>query len=163
MIDVGIFGGSGYTGQELLRILLSHPAVRVTVVTSRRYAGHPVADVFPSLRDITDLAFVDADARAVAGQCECVFLAVPHGEAMAVAPEFLGGGVRVIDLSADYRLRDPVVYEKWYREHTSSDLIADAVYGLPELYRDEIRSARLIANPGCYPTGAILGLSLIHI
>lgn len=158
MIDVGIFGGSGYTGQELLRILLSHPAVRVTVVTSRRYAGHPVADVFPSLRDITDLAFVDADARAVAGQCECVFLAVPHGEAMAVAPEFLGGGVRVIDLSADYRLRDPVVYEKWYREHTSSDLIADAVYGLPELYRDEIRSARLIANPGCYPTGAILGM-----
>jgi len=159
MINVGIFGGSGYTGQELLRILLAHPAVRVTVVTSRRYAGQPVADVFPSLRDVTDLTFVDADAQAVAGQCESVFLAVPHGEAMAVVPDFLAKDVRVIDLSADYRLRDPVIYETWYRQHTSPDLIADAVYGLPELYRDEIRTARLIANPGCYPTGAILGMA----
>ena len=159
MIQAGIYGASGYTGQELLRLLISHPEVEVAAVTSRKYKGTPVSDVYPIFRDLTDLEYIDASPERVAGLCDVVFLAVPHGEAMAAAPAFLEAGKKVVDLSADFRLRDRATYEKWYIKHSSAHLIKQAVYGLPELYRDDIRKADLVANPGCYPTGVILGLA----
>lgn len=159
MLRVGIYGGSGYTGQELLRILLRHPGVEITAVTSRMYKGRAVADVYPVFKKLTDLAFIDATPAEVAALSDIVFLALPHGEAMAVVPHFYEAGSRIIDLSADFRLRDIGVYTTWYGEHSAPQLIAHAVFGLPELYRDKIRTARLIANPGCYPTSVILGLA----
>lgn len=159
MINIGIYGASGYTGQELLRLLLRHPEVRVTAVTSRRYAGMPVSDVYPVFFGLTGLSFIDASPDDVARDCDVVFLALPHGVSMQVAGKFLDAGKKVIDLSADFRLRNTEIYEQWYQRHTARDIIKEAVYGIPELYGNVVKQARLIANPGCYPTSAILGLA----
>ncbi|MCL2669711.1 MAG: N-acetyl-gamma-glutamyl-phosphate reductase [Syntrophaceae bacterium] len=160
MIKVGIYGGSGYTGQELLRLLIGHPEVDVVATTSRRFAGLPVAQVYPAFSGLTDLVFTDASPGKVAAMADCVFLALPHSASMEAVPLFIEAGRKVIDLSADFRLRDVAVYEQWYGgSHKAADLVSQSVYGLPELHRDEIRKARLIANPGCYPTSVILGLA----
>lgn len=159
MVKVGIYGASGYTGQELLRFLVRHPQAEAVALTSRAYKGTPVADVYPLFKGLTDLVFIDASPEQVAAECDVVFLAVPHGEAMEAAPVFYDRGLKIIDLSADFRLRDIALYESWYKVHTAPALVEKAVYGLPELYRDEIRKTALVANPGCYPTGAILGLA----
>jgi N-acetyl-gamma-glutamyl-phosphate reductase len=159
MLKVGIYGASGYTGQELLRLLLRHPQAEVVAVTSRRYAGIPVADIYPVFFGMTDLAFVDASPEDVAGAADIVFLALPHGASMGVAPIFLKAGKKVIDLSADFRLHDIATYEKWYEKHTARNIVKESIYGIPELHGDEIAKARLVANPGCYPTSVILGLA----
>ncbi len=157
MIKVGVVGGTGYTGVELLRLLAQHPEVELVAITSRGDAGRPVADMFPSLRGHVSLAFTDPAASAL-DRCDVVFFATPNGVAMQQAPALLRAGVRVIDLAADYRIKDIAVWEKWYgMQHASPELVADAVYGLPELNRERIRSARLVANPGCYPTATQLG------
>lgn len=157
MIRVGIVGGTGYTGVELLRLLAQHPEVELAVITSRSEAGLRVADMFPNLRGHVDLAFTEPDLRALAA-CDVVFFATPNGVAMKQVPELLAAGVRVIDLAADFRLRDPAVWEKWYGlPHACPELLAEAVYGLPEMNREAIKVARLIANPGCYPTAVQLG------
>jgi N-acetyl-gamma-glutamyl-phosphate reductase len=158
-IKIAIFGASGYTGQELIRILSGHPQVELVAATSRRYAGVKVAEVFPSLSGLTQLTYSNATAGEIANLCDVVFLALPHGVSMDIAPVFIGAGKKVIDLSADYRLRDLSTYEKWYARHNSADLFGQAIYGLPELYRQEIKKFQLIANPGCYPTSIILGLA----
>jgi N-acetyl-gamma-glutamyl-phosphate reductase len=159
MINIGIYGASGYTGQELLRLLLRHPEARVVALTSRRYAGIPVSDVYPAFFGLTKLSFMDASPADVAQVSDLVFLALPHGVSMQVAGEFLNARKKVIDLSADFRLRNVGTYEQWYSRHTAQDIIKEAVYGIPELYGDAVTQARLIANPGCYPTSAILGLT----
>ncbi len=158
-IKAAIFGASGYTGQELIRILSGHPQVELVAATSRRYAGVPVSDVFPSLLGLTPLTYINADAEEIAGSCDVVFLALPHGVSMDIAPVFVKAGKKVIDLSADYRLRELAAYEKWYAKHSSADLFGQAVYGIPELYRKDIIKSKLVANPGCYPTSIILGLA----
>lgn len=157
MIKIGIVGGTGYTGVELLRLLASHPEAEVRAITSRKDAGTKVAEMFASLRGIYDLAFADpADADLKA--CDVVFFATPHGVAMAQARELIAAGTRIIDLAADFRLKDPAVFEKWYgMPHTCPDLLAESVYGLPEMNRDAIRKARIVGNPGCYPTAVQLG------
>ncbi len=156
-LNIGIVGGTGYTGVELLRILAVHPYAQLTAITSRSEAGLPVADMFPSLRGYVDLRFTDP-AEADLAACDVVFFATPNGIAMQQTRELLEKGVRVIDLAADFRIRDVAVWEKWYgMTHACADLIAEAVYGLPELNRDKIRGARLVANPGCYPTSVQLG------
>lgn len=158
MIKVGIVGGTGYTGVELLRLLAAHPEVQLTAITSRKEDGLPVADMFPSLRGRVDIAFSAPD-KADLSQCDVVFFATPHGVAMAQAPELLKAGVKVIDLAADFRIKDQATFEKWYKiPHTAPELLEEAVYGLPELNREDIKKARLIANPGCYPTTMQLGL-----
>ena len=159
MLKVGIYGASGYTGQELLRLLLRHPQTEIVALTSRRYAGVSVSDIYPVFIGLTDLAFIDASPDDVTGLADIVFLALPHGVSMKVAPVFLKAGKKVIDLSADFRLRDVAAYEQWYGRHTAPDVIKESVYGIPELYRDDIVTARLVANPGCYPTSVILGLA----
>ena len=159
MLKVGIYGASGYTGQELLRLLLRHPQTEIVALTSRRYAGVSVSDIYPVFIGLTDLAFIDASPDDVAGLADIVFLALPHGVSMKVAPVFLKAGKKVIDLSADFRLRDVAAYEQWYGRHTAPDVIKESVYGIPELYRDDVVTARLVANPGCYPTSVILGLA----
>lgn len=157
MIEVGIVGGTGYTGVELLRILALHPDVQVRVVTSRSDAGKPVQDAYPNLRGYIDARFVEPDIDAL-HDCQAVFFATPNGTAMRMAPALLERGIRVIDLAADFRLRDPAVWAEWYGEpHACPELLAEAVYGLPEIHRERIRSARLIACPGCYPTSVQLG------
>ena len=159
MLRVGIVGASGYTGSELMRLLLTHPEqVELTCVTSRTFAGQGVDRVLPNLRGLLDLEFENPDMEEVAGKTDIVFLGLPHKSSMAFAPKLLELGVKIIDFSADYRLRNADVYEKWYQKHTSPHLLEGAVYGLPELHRPEIRGASLVANPGCYPTGAILAL-----
>lgn len=158
MIKVGIVGGTGYTGVELLRLLAQHPNVAVTAITSRGEAGTSVADMFPSLRGRIALKFVDPQEAAL-DKCDVVFFATPNGIAMQQARPLLDAGVRIIDLAADFRIKDIAVWEKWYgMTHASPDLVAEAVYGLPEVNRETIRKARLVANPGCYPTAAQLGL-----
>ena len=159
MIKAAIFGASGYTGQELTRILLGHPEVKLVAVTSRRFAGQPVTEVFPVLSGLTSLRYKNATPAEISNICDIVFLALPHGVSMKIAPEFLRAGKKVIDLSADYRLRDLKTYETWYGKHSSAKLIKDAVYGIPELYRQKIKKTEFIANPGCYPTSIILGLA----
>lgn len=157
MIKVGIVGGTGYTGVELLRLLVQHPEVELAAITSRGEAGMSVAEMFPSLRGHVSLAFQDP-AKAALDKCDLVFFATPNGIAMDQAPALLEAGVRVIDLAADFRLKDPAVWEKWYgMPHASKEWLAKAVYGLPEVNREAIKSARLIANPGCYPTATQLG------
>jgi N-acetyl-gamma-glutamyl-phosphate reductase len=157
MIKVGIVGGTGYTGVELLRLLAAHPEAKLTAITSRKEDGLPVADMFPSLRGRVELAFSAPD-KADLKQCDVVFFATPHGVAMAQAPELLAAGVKVIDLAADFRLKEQAAFEKWYKiPHTAPELLAQAVYGLVELNREAIKGARLIANPGCYPTTIQLG------
>ncbi len=157
MIRVGIVGGTGYTGAELLRLLAGHRRASVVAVTSRAEAGRPVADHFPSLRGRVDLTYSEPDA-ATLSQCDLVFFATPNGTAMEAVPELVEAGVRVVDLAADFRLRDPKVWATWYgMEHRCPGLLKEAVYGLPEVNRERIRSARLVANPGCYPTAVELG------
>jgi len=157
MVKVGIVGGTGYTGVELLRLLAGHPQVEVTVITSRAEAGRPVADIYPNLRGHFDIAFSEPDL-ATLGACDLVFFATPNGTAMKLVPELLEKGCRVIDLAADFRLQDIPLWEQWYgMSHSCPELVAEAVYGLPELNREAIRTARLVANPGCYPTAATLG------
>lgn len=157
MIKVGVVGGTGYTGVELLRLLAQHPQVELVAITSRGEAGTPVADMFPSLRGRVSLCFSDP-AKASLGGCDVVFFATPNGIAMQQAAELLAAGVRVIDLAADFRIKDVAVWEKWYgMTHASPALVAEAVYGLPEVFREQIRGARLVANPGCYPTATQLG------
>jgi len=159
MLRVGIVGGSGYTGSELIRLLVMHPEqVELVCVTSRSLAGQRVSHVLPNLRGLVDLTFENPDIEKIAGETDIVFLGLPHKFAMAFAPGFLDLGVKVIDFSADYLFKDVNFYEKWYQKHTSPHLLAEAVYGLPELHRAEIREASLVANPGCYPTGAIFAL-----
>jgi N-acetyl-gamma-glutamyl-phosphate reductase len=160
MIEIGIVGGTGYTGVELLRLLAVHPQTSVRVITSRKETGMPVADMFPSLRRmgaLSELRFSDpakADLRA----CNLVFFATPHGIAMSQARELVGAGVKIIDLAADFRLRDPAEFERWYKmPHSCTDLLAESVYGLPEMYRARIGKARIVGNPGCYPTATQLG------
>ena len=158
MIKVGVVGGTGYTGVELLRLVAQHPNARLQSITSRKEAGMPVAEMFPNLRGRVDLAFCES-AAANLQACDLVFFATPNGVAMQDAPALLEAGVRVIDLAADFRIRDVAVWEKWYgMKHAAPDLLEHAVYGLPEVNRERIRAARLIANPGCYPTAVQLGL-----
>ena len=157
MIKVGIVGGTGYTGVELLRLLAQHPQAQLTTITSRKEAGMPVADMFPNLRGRVALKFEDP-ATAPLNRCDVVFFATPNGIAMNQARELLEAGVKVIDLAADFRLTDVASWEKWYgMSHACPELVAEAVYGLPELNREKIKEARLIANPGCYPTAVQLG------
>ena len=159
MIKVGIVGGTGYTGVELLRLLSQHPQVEIKAITSRKEAGMPVSDMYPSLRGHVDLAFVTPD-EAKLTECDVVFFATPHGVAMAQARELLNAGVKVIDLAADFRLKDTAEFEKWYgMAHTCPDILDEAVYGLPEINREAIRRARVIGNPGCYPTSVQLGFA----
>ena len=160
MLKVAIIGGSGYTGGELLRLLLYHTEVEITAITSEKSAGKAVAQLFPNLKDKTDLIFENNNPAAVSKKADFIFLCLPHCAAMDSAKAYLKYGKKVVDLSADFRLRDYKVYEKWYKEkHTAKDLLKKAVYGLPELYRDKIKKASLVANPGCYPTSAILALA----
>ena len=157
MIKAGIVGGTGYTGVELLRLLAQHPQVELKSITSRKEAGTPVAAMFPSLRGRVGLAFTQPGAQALRG-CDVVFFATPNGVAMGEARAILDSGARLIDLSADFRLRDLAEWERWYKlKHAAPELVAEAVYGLPELNREKIRGARLVANPGCYPTATQLG------
>jgi N-acetyl-gamma-glutamyl-phosphate reductase len=157
MIKVGIVGGTGYTGVELLRILAQHPKVKLKVITSRQESGVGVDELFPSLRGHVALKFCDP-AQAELSKCDVVFFATPNGIAMQQAKALLDVGIKVIDLSADFRIKNVADWEKWYgMQHASPELIADAVYGLPEVNREKIRHAKLIANPGCYPTAVQLG------
>ena len=158
MVKIGIVGGTGYTGVELLRILAMHPQAQVRAITSRGDAGTRVVDMFASLRGHYDgLVFTAPDATDLKS-CDVVFFATPHGVAMAQARGLVDAGVKIIDLAADFRLRDPAVFEKWYKmPHTCPDLLAESVYGLPEFHRDAIRKARIVGNPGCYPTSMQLG------
>lgn len=157
MIKVGIVGGTGYTGVELLRLLAQHPQVELAVITSRGDAGTAVADMFPSLRGRVSLRFSDPKEAPLAS-CDVAFFATPNGIAMQQADNLLSAGVRVIDLAADFRIKDVSLWEKWYgMTHAAPQLVAEAVYGLPEVNREAIRLARLVANPGCYPTATQLG------
>ena len=157
MIKVGVVGGTGYTGVELLRLRSRHPEVTLTAITSRGEAGMRVAEMFPSLRRRVDLKFVTPQ-DAQLEQCDAVFFATPNGIAMKQAAELVAAGVRVIDLAADFRIRDVAEWQKWYgMEHAAPALVAEAVYGLPEVNREQIRKARVLANPGCYPTAVQLG------
>lgn len=157
MIKAGIVGGTGYTGVELLRLLARHPQVVLTAITSRKEAGMKVADMFPNLRGRVGLAFT-APEEAGLEKCDVVFFATPNGVAMQQTRALLDAGVKVIDLAADFRIKDVKEWESWYKlEHACPDLIGEAVYGLPEVNREAIKKARLIANPGCYPTAAQLG------
>ena len=156
-IKIGIVGGTGYTGVELLRLLAHHPHAALHAITSRTEAGVPVAQMFPSLRGAIDLKFSDP-ASGILNECDVVFFATPHGVAMAQAPALLAAGVKIIDLGADFRLQDTAVFEQWYKlPHSCADVLKDAVYGLPELNREAVRNAKLIGNPGCYPTTMQLG------
>ncbi len=158
MIKVGIVGGTGYTGVELLRLLIQHPDVELVAITSRKETGIPVADLFPSLRGHIALAFSDP-ANAPLTRCDVVFFATPNGVAMGEARALVEAGVRIVDVSADFRIRDVGEWEKWYRmKHAAPELVTEAVYGLPEMNRASIRTARIVANPGCYPTAVQLGL-----
>lgn len=157
MIKVGVVGGTGYTGVELLRLLCCHPGVELVAITSRGEAGMAVSDMFPSLRGRVNLKFVTPQ-EAQLERCDVVFFATPNGIAMKQAAELVAAGVRIIDLAADFRIRDVAEWEKWYgMTHAAPELVAEAVYGLPETSREQIRSARVLANPGCYPTAVQLG------
>jgi N-acetyl-gamma-glutamyl-phosphate reductase len=157
-IKAGIIGGTGYTGVELLRLLAQHPKVELAAITSRSEAGKPVASLFPNLRGVVDIAFSDPE-HAHLQDCDVVFSATPNGIAMHHAQELVAGGARLIDLAADFRFRDLGVWQQYYQmEHACADLAAEAVYGLPEYAKEHIRSARIVGNPGCYPTAVQLGI-----
>ena len=158
-IKVGIVGGTGYTGVELLRLLAIHPQVELAVITSRGEVGMAVADMFPNLRGYISLVFSDP-ATVDLTQCDVVFFATPHGVAMSQAQSLCDAGVKVIDLAADFRLKDVATFEKWYKlPHSCPNILVNAVYGIPELYREAIQHAQVIGNPGCYPTTVLLGLA----
>lgn len=162
MKTVGIIGASGYTGGELLRVLINHPEADLKVATSRENAGVPVFRIHPQLRKLTELEFTEPDLEKIAQSCQYVFLGLPHGAAAPVAKRLLESGVKVIDLSADFRLKDKADYPIWYGwEHPCPELLAEAVFGLPEFHREEIKRARLVANPGCIATASILSLAPI--
>ena len=159
-IRIAIAGASGYTGVELLRILVQHPRVRITALTAETHANQPISHIFPSLRQFVDLTCLPLDPARLAAEADFVFLALPHKASMSVGAALLDRGVRVLDLSADFRLKDPAAYPTWYgMTHEAPALLAEAVYGLPELHGKAIAGARLVAVPGCYPTSAILGLA----
>jgi N-acetyl-gamma-glutamyl-phosphate reductase len=159
MTRVGVVGATGYTGVELVRLLLRHPKIKITALTSERYVGQPFWKVFPSVMKETDLICQALDVESLSGSCDFLFTALPHKTAMQVVPGFLQKGLKVVDLSADFRLADPKVYQEWYEVHTAPALLREAVYGIPELHREEIKRASLVGNPGCYPTGVILALA----
>jgi len=159
---IGIIGGSGYVGSELLRLLLMHPQVEVTMVTSRQVAGEYVFNVHPNLRGITQLKFVPLDIEQLKANCDLVFTATPHGGSVNLVPKLLEAGLKVIDMSADFRLKNPADYESYYGwTHAHPEMLKEAAYGLPELHREEIKKAKLVACPGCMATSAILGLAPI--
>ncbi len=159
MVNVAIIGASGYTGAELSRILCNHPETTITAVTSRQYEGQLLSEVFPHLLHKSELRCENLPISELKTRADIFFTAVPHKTAMGIVPELLEAGKKVVDLSADFRIRNVPTYEKWYQKHTAPNLIKDAVYGLPELYREEITHTTLVANPGCYPTSIILGLA----
>ncbi|MGI9591059.1 MAG: N-acetyl-gamma-glutamyl-phosphate reductase [Myxococcota bacterium] len=156
---VGVFGASGYAGLELLRLLARHPQLEISVVTSEQRAGQAVGEAFPALRERLDLRFEPAEPERLAGQMDLAFTALPHAASAPTMAVLREAGVAVADISADYLLRDLAVYEAWYGPHARPELVGKAVYGLPELYREELAGAPLVACPGCYPTGAILPLA----
>lgn len=159
MIKAGIIGGTGYTGVELLRLLVGHPEVELVAISSRSEKGKAVSDIFPSLRGRLDLSFCDPDEAAL-DQCDVVFAATPNGVAMTHAQSLLDSDTRLIDLSADFRIKDPEIWREWYgMDHACPELIGQAVYGLPEINREQIVGAKLVANPGCYPTAVTLGFT----
>jgi len=159
---IGIIGGSGYVGSELLRLLLMHPQAEVTMVTSRQSAGEFIFNVHPNLRGLTQLKFVPQDMAELQKNCDLVFTATPHGGSVNLVPKLLEAGLKVIDMSADYRLKNPADYETYYGwKHAHPEMLKDAAYGLPELHREEIKKAQLVACPGCEATAAILGLAPI--
>ncbi len=159
-LRIAIVGASGYSGEELVRLLLAHPHAELTAVTSRQYAGHTLAQIFPKFAQhprARTLQFSEPKPEALSKDAEIVFLALPHGVAAEYAVPLLQHGCQVIDLSADFRVRDPAVYKEFYaHEHPAPDLLGQAVYGLPEIYRTQIKKASLIASPGCYPTSILL-------
>ncbi|AEF93159.1 N-acetyl-gamma-glutamyl-phosphate reductase [Desulfotomaculum nigrificans CO-1-SRB] len=160
MIKVGIIGATGYAGAELVRLLSRHPQVEFGALTSQSYAGKLIWEVFPHLYGLVDDRLEELNLPELVANCDVIFTALPHGHAMPVAEAVWQQGKRLIDLGADFRLKDAAIYQSWYKtEHTAVDLLASAVYGLPELYRRQIKDSRIIANPGCYPTSAILGLA----
>lgn len=157
MLAVGVVGGTGYTGVELLRLLVTHPQVNLLRITSRSESGRKVADLFPNLRGFTDLCFTEPSVETLS-ECDLVFFATPNGTAMKMVPQLIENGVRVIDLAADFRLKDAAAWKHWYgMDHACETVLAEAVYGLPEMNRAAIQSARVVANPGCYPTAVTLG------
>ncbi len=159
-VKVGVVGASGYVGGELLRLLVTHPMIELTMLTSRQYAGEYVHRVHPSLKGFTELTFSPVDIDKLSGNCDLVFAAVPHGKAVHIVKELYGTGVRVVDLSADYRLKDQSLYDYYYGwAHPYPDLVAKSVYGIPELHRDEIRSAKLVSCPGCMAVTSLLALA----
>lgn len=159
MLKVAIVGASGYTGVELIRLLSNHPEVEITAVTSEQSAGKNITSIFPSLTGIFERTLEPLSIDNIASKADLIFTALPHQKAMEVVPHFLKAGKKVIDLSADFRIKDAAIYGTWYEEHKAPELLKEAVYGLPELHREEIKNARLVANPGCYPTSAILALA----
>lgn len=161
MIKAGLVGVTGYTGMELVRLIEGHPGMRLVRVTSRKEAGTPLENLYPFLQDLEvgRLIVSEPDPDDLTASCDVVFLAIPHGAAMTLGAELTRRGLKVVDLSADFRIRDKNTYEQWYKvEHTEPEALGKAVYGLPELYADMVAKASLIANPGCYPTSSILGL-----
>ena len=157
--NIAILGASGYTGAELARILSRHPGVEITVVTSRQYAGQPFSNAYPHLKHLVNLTCEDVDPVSLAQRADLFFTAVPHKTAMDIVPILIEAGKKVVDLSADFRISDAETYEQWYQPHSAKELLATAVYGLPELYRQQITKTSLVANPGCYPTSVALGLA----
>jgi N-acetyl-gamma-glutamyl-phosphate reductase len=156
-VPVAVAGATGYAGVELVRLLSAHPAVELVALTSEQYQGRPIGEVYPFLRRRLGHVLERLDPAAIARRARIVFTALPHGKSAAAVADFVAAGCRVIDLSADFRLRDPAVYREWYGEHVATALLGEAVYGLAEVYRNAIRAARLVACPGCYPTGMLLG------
>jgi N-acetyl-gamma-glutamyl-phosphate reductase len=157
MIKAGVVGGTGYTGVELLRLLVAHPEVELSIITSRSEAGLPVSDLYPNLRGHLDIRFQEPDLKFLS-ECDVVFFATPNGIAMKMTSELVNAGVKVIDLAADFRIKDTAEWSHWYgMEHACPDVLAEAVYGLPEINREAIKKARVVANPGCYPTAVTLG------
>ncbi|RMF24955.1 MAG: N-acetyl-gamma-glutamyl-phosphate reductase, partial [Deltaproteobacteria bacterium] len=156
-VPVAVAGATGYAGAELVRLLAAHPAVEIVLATSERDAGRPIGEVHRSLA-ATGLELAKLDPGRIADAAEFALLALPHGESTAVVPPLLDAGVRVVDLGADFRFSDPVLYARWYGEHGAPEILAEAVYGLTEFAREKVAGARLVANPGCYPTGALLAL-----
>jgi len=159
MLNVAIIGATGYTGLELARLLAAHPQVKLTALTSESQAGKVYSQVFPAFQGRLDVTLEKLDPAKLASRSELVFLCLPHHQAMEAAKAFRAQGIKVIDLSADFRLKDAAVYEEWYGPHVAKEILKEAVYGLPELHRERIRSADMIANPGCYPTSCVLGLA----
>lgn len=159
MVKVAVVGASGYTGVELIRLLAAHPAVEISCLTSRQNVGEDISSLFPSLIDRIHHVCDPVDIDVVLDKADFIFTALPHQTAMEVVPDFVRAGKKVVDLSADFRLHDVTTYEAWYQKHSCPELLAEAVYGLPELFRERVKSATLVANPGCYPTSVALALA----